>query len=154
MVEPRSSEVDGLPHRGDEPHLLREVLRTYQALMAGSPRLTGIPPARFALMRELARSDGGIGLADLARRLGINPAAVTRGVQELEAEHLVTRRADPKDARRSYVRLSPKGLRQYGEIHERSHELERSLSSVLGADEMAAAAATLAKLRNFIDGLR
>ncbi len=134
MGEPRSSDVAGLRHHGDEPHLLREVFRTYQALMAGFSRQTGMPASRFALMRQLALSESDIGLADLARCLGINPAAVTRQVQELEAEHLVRRRADPKDGRRSYVRLSPKGRKQFEEIHERSHELERSLSSALGAD--------------------
>ena len=122
--------------------------------MSAFARQTGMPASRFALMRLLALSQSDIGLADLARQLGINPAAVTRQVQELEAEHLVKRRADPKDGRRSYVRLSPKGRRQFEEIHERSHELERSLSSTLGTEEMAAAAKTLANLRIFIERLR
>jgi DNA-binding MarR family transcriptional regulator len=154
MVEPRSRQVEGLSHHGDELHLLREVIRTYQALMAGFSRHTGMPASRFALMRLLALSESDLGLADLARQLGINPAAVTRQVQELEAEHLVKRRADPKDGRRSYISLSPKGRRQFEEIHERSHALERSLSSALGAEEMAAAATTLANLRIFIERLR
>jgi DNA-binding MarR family transcriptional regulator len=146
--------LDKLQHRGDEPHLLREVLRTYQVLMSGFARQTGIPASRFALMRLLALSEDGVGLADLARQLEINPAAVTRQVQELEAEHLVKRRADAKDGRRSYVTLSPKGRRKFEQIHERTHELERALSSALGAEEMAAAATTLANLRAFLERLR
>lgn len=154
MVESRSSHVEGPPHHGDELHLFREVIRTYQALMAGFSRQTGMSASRFALMRLLALSESDIGLADLARQLGINPAAVTRQVQELEAERLVKRRAHPKDGRRSCVRLSPKGRRQFEEIHERSHELERFLSSALGTEEMAAAATTLANLRTLIERLR
>jgi len=142
---------DTLRHHGDEPHLLREVLRTYQVLMAGFARHTGMPASRFALMRLLALSERGIGLAELARRLGINPAAVTRQVQELEAGHLVKRRADARDGRRSYVTLSPKGRRLFEEIHQRTHELERSLSSALGTEEMDSAAATLANLRAFLE---
>ena len=122
--------------------------------MAGFSRQTGMSASRFALMRLLALSESDIGLADLARQLGINPAAVTRQVQELEAERLVKRRAHPKDGRRSCVRLSPKGRRQFEEIHERSHELERFLSSALGTEEMAAAATTLANLRTLIERLR
>jgi DNA-binding MarR family transcriptional regulator len=153
MVEQGSRHAEGLRHRGGELHLLREVVRAYQALMAGFSRQTGMPTSRFALMRLLALSESDLGLADLARQLGIDPAAVTRQVQELEAEQLVRRRADPRDGRRSYIRLSPKGRRKFEEIHERSHDLERSLSSALGAEAMAAAATTLADLRTFIERL-
>lgn len=151
MIDSDASDVAGLAHRGDEPHLLREVFRTYQVLMSGFARQMGMPASRFALMRLLALSDNGVGISDLARRLGINPAAVTRQVQELEAGHLVKRRADARDGRRCYVTLSAKGRRQFEEIHERTHELERSLSSALGAGAMAAAATTLANLRTFIE---
>ena len=154
MAGSRPTDVDGLRHHGDEPHLLREVFRTYQALMAGFSRTTGMPASRFALMRLLALAEDDVGLADLARQLGINPAAVTRQVQEMETERLVRRRADPKDGRRSYVSLSPKGRKHFEAIHARSHELERALAAALGTDEMAAAATTLAKLRLSIERLR
>lgn len=154
MSQVKAGSFEEKHHRGDEPHLLREVVRTYQVLVTVVSRELGMPASRFALMRALALSESDIGLADLARQLGINPAAVTRQIQELEAERLVKRRADVKDGRRSYVRLSPKGRRQFEEIHERSHELERALSLALGAEAMAAAAKTLANLRIFIERLR
>ena len=112
-----------------------------------------MPASRFALMRLLAGAEAGVGVMDLARQLGVNAAAVTRQVQDLERERLVRRRADPRDGRRSYVSLSPKGRRLFGQIHDRSHEFERSLSSVLGAEEMAVATAVLTKLRTFVEGL-
>jgi DNA-binding MarR family transcriptional regulator len=74
-------------------------------------------------------------------------------VKEMEDESLVRRRADPKDGRCSYVKPSPKGLRMFEEIHNRSHELERSLSSVISAEEMVVATAVLVKLRTFLEGL-
>jgi len=154
MVDSERGDSDGLQHRGDEPHLLREVFRTYQVLMSGFARATGMPSSRFALMRLLANAEGDVGITDLARQLGINPAAVTRQVQELEADHLVKRRADPKDGRRTYVALSTKGRKQFEEIHARTHELESSLTSVLGAEEMKRAAVVLSKLRTFVEGRR
>jgi DNA-binding MarR family transcriptional regulator len=138
-------------HSGSEPHLLREVLRTYQVLMAGFSRKTGVPASRFALMRLLALSEKDVGVMDLARQLGVNAAAVTRQVNEMEREGLTRRRADPKDGRRSYVRLSAKGRKLFREIHERTHDLEESLSAELGAEEMRRAAAVLTKLRTFIE---
>lgn len=142
-----------LHHRGDELHLLREIVRTHQVLMAGFSRKVGMPGSRLALMRMLAVSGPESGVMDLARKLGINAAAVTRQVKEMEREGLVLRRPDPGDGRRSYVRLSPKGLEVFEEIHDRSHELERSLSSIVSADEVRVATAVLAKLRTFIEGL-
>jgi DNA-binding MarR family transcriptional regulator len=154
MGNTNAGDVAELQHRGDEPHLLREVFRTYQVLMSGFARATGMSSSRFALMRLLANAKYDVGVTDLARQLGINPAAVTRQIQELEAKHLVKRRADVKDGRRSHVALSPKGRKQFEEIHARTHELERSLASVLGAEEMNNAAVVLSKLRTFVEGHR
>jgi DNA-binding MarR family transcriptional regulator len=154
MTEPGTNELNPLHHRGDEPHLLREVLRTYQVLMSGFARQTGMPASRFALMRLLAVSEKNTGITDLARHLGINPAAVTRQVQDMEGEGLVRRLADSKDGRRSHIRLSPKGKRLFEEIHARTHELERALSSVLGVEEMRSAAIVLMKLRTFVESRR
>ena len=91
---------------------------------------------------------------DLARSLGVNAAAVTRQVQDLERDRLLQRRSAPNDGRRTRLSLSPKGQRIFEEIHERSHVLERSLSSVITADEMATAVTVLSKLRAFVEGLR
>ncbi len=154
MDDSKGTAFEELRHRGDEPHLLREVVRAYQVLMIGFAREIGMPASRFALMRLLAAAEADVGVMDLARQLGVNAAAVTRQVRELERERLVRRRADPRDGRRSYVRLSPKGRKRFVQIHDRSHEFERSLSSVLGAEEMAVATAVLAKLRTFVEGLR
>ncbi len=142
-------------HRGrDEPHLLREIVRTHQVFMAVFSRRVGMPSSRLAILRLLAVSDEDVGVMDLARRLGVNAAAVTRRVKEMESGGLIRRRSDPTDGRRSPVRLSPKGLRLFEALHERGHELERALSSVVSNDEMAHAATVLMKVRGVMEGLR
>jgi DNA-binding MarR family transcriptional regulator len=150
----KTNDVEGMFHQGDEPHLFREIFRTYQVLISGFARRIGMPASRFMLMRLLALYEGGIGVNEMARQLGINSAAVTRQVQELERDRLVSRHADSRDGRRSYVRLSTKGRKLFEEIHERTHDLERSLSSALGAEEMRNAAMVLSKLRTFVEGHR
>jgi len=145
--------TEAIHHRGDEPHLLREIVRTHQVLMHGFSKEVGMPTSRFALMRLLSVTDDRVGVMELARHLGINAAAVTRQVKAMESEGLVQRHTDPRDRRRSHLKLSPKGLEVFEEIHDRSHELERSLASVITADEMAIATTVLSKLRIFIEGL-
>ena len=141
-----------LRHTGVESHLLREIVRTNQVFMSGFGRLVGMSASRVALMRLLANgSPDGAGTLKIARQLGINAAAVTRLVKEMEEGGLVVRRADAEDGRRSYVRLSAKGIRAFREIHSRGHDLERSLSSVISTGDMAVAVKVLVSLRTFLE---
>ena len=142
----------GLIHAGDESHLLREVMRTHQALLNVFSREVGMPAARLALLRLLAIAHPeGIGVMEMARRLGVNAAAITRQVKAMEATRLVVRRADAKDKRRSWVKFTAKGLRTFEQIHQRAHVFERSLNAVAGEEEIAAATQVLLKVRTAIE---
>jgi DNA-binding MarR family transcriptional regulator len=155
LMAVRAPLTRALTHRGDEPHLLREVIQTYQALMSGFSRGVGMSASRFALLRQLANApERGLGITELARELGIDAAAVARLVKEMQDERLVLRRSDVKDGRRNYVRLSAKGLRDFARIHERAHSLEESLASIISTNEMSAAVSVLTKLRKFMQTLR
>lgn len=138
-------------HKGDEPHLLREIVRAHHAMMHAFARETGRPSAQFALMRILAHAERGLGVVEIAEALDVNAAAVTRLVNAMESERLIRRRADPRDGRRHYVSLTERGLTQFSLIHDRTHRLERLLEAELGGDAMRAAATLLAKLRAFIE---
>jgi DNA-binding MarR family transcriptional regulator len=153
MKAAKSKNAYDLRHKGDEPHLLREIVRTHQVLMNAFSRKVGMPASQFALMRLLAVSGEELGVMEIARRLGVNPAAITRQVQVMEKDGLLRRRADPRDGRRSSVRLSPKGFKLFEAMHERTHELESNLSAIISPDEMKAAAEVLTKLREFVENL-
>ena len=154
MDNSQETAFGGPEHQEGELHLVQEVIRTYQVLIAEITRRTGMKSSRFALMRLLADADVDVGIIDLARQLGINAAAVTRQVQELESERLVRRRADTNDGRRTCIRLSTKGRKLMEELRECSREFERLLSSALSAEEMGSTAMALTKLRTFVEGLR
>lgn len=74
-------------------------------------------------------------------------------MKALEAERLVVRRPNSEDGRRACVRLSAKGMRAFEGFHRHGHELERSLSSVVSASDMAVAVKVLTSLRTFLDNL-
>ncbi|MBI1854260.1 MAG: MarR family transcriptional regulator [Chloroflexi bacterium] len=59
MSESTKQMREGLSHSGGESHLLREIVRTQQVLMATFSREVGLPMARLGLMRLLAVSDDG-----------------------------------------------------------------------------------------------
>lgn len=144
-----------LDHKGDEPHLLREVMRVHQALLNVFSRQVGMQASRLALMRLLAacHSDG-IGIMDIARSMGVNAAAVTRQVKEMESVGLVGRVADARDGRRSYIRLTLEGLRVFEQIHERAHEFERELGLLVNSEDIATAVRVLSQLRGALENLR
>ncbi len=144
-----------LGHPLGRPHLLSEVMRTSQALVSVFSRQVGMPVSRLALLRLVAVAQpAGIGVMELARELGINAAAVTRQVKELEAQRLVAKKADPRDARRSSVLPTAKGMRAFLELHERGHELERSLRGGVSDEEITVAVRVLGRLRAAIEQLR
>ena len=147
--------VPNVHHKGDEPHLLREVMRIHQILLSVFSRQVGMPASKLALMRILAICHSeDIGVMEIARRLGVNAAAVTRQVKEIESEGLVTRAADARDGRRSYVKLTSEGLRVFEHVHERAHELERELGSLVNSEDIATAVRVLSRLREALESLR
>lgn len=141
-------------HSGDELHLFREIMRSHQAVTHAFTRAVGMPGSRLVLLRLLATSEPAEpGVLQIARCLGVDPAAITRQVQEMEAGGLVARRADPLDRRRSLVRLTDAGRESFGRLHERAHAFERDLTASLSPEDLATAARVLAHVRAALEAI-
>jgi DNA-binding MarR family transcriptional regulator len=69
----------------------------------------GLDRGGAALLSKLFVEGQNIRLIDLADRLGIDPPAVTRKVQQLERAGLILRTTDPDDARACRLKLTRKG---------------------------------------------
>ncbi len=84
----------------------------------------------LAAARILARlSDGGpTRISDLAHAERCSQPTVTNHIKRLEAAGLVTRRADPRDARAWMIELSPRGQQQ---LRDMRHSLGISLEPYL-----------------------
>ena len=143
-------EIPGTHHTGEETHIVREVMRAHQAIVTTFGRSVGAPAARLVLMRLLAIAEANLGTTDLARRLGVHPAAITRQLQDLERGGLVERCPDPRDGRRSAARLTPRGREAFREIHDRGHAFERELGASVSPDEVRTAVRVLAELRRVV----
>jgi DNA-binding MarR family transcriptional regulator len=148
-----SEQVPGLEHKGGEPHLIFEIMRTYHALINVLSRKLGMPFSRLALLRVLALAiPGEIGILEIARRLHINGAAVTRQIKDMEGLGLVARIPDKRDARRCDVKLTAKGRSLFEQIHQRQHEFERAFASgEVTLDEVQTAAKVLLRLRSMLE---
>ena len=89
-----------------------------------------MPFSRVTLLRVLALAfPGEMEISEIARRLHVNGAAVTRQIKEMEGLGLVTRMSDARDGRRCHVKLTAKGRKLFEQIHERQHEFEKYFAS-------------------------
>lgn len=142
-------------HAGHETHILQEVMRASQAATSVFSRVVGMPSSELAVLRQLGiRHPRPQGVLALARQLGVDPAAVTRLLQSLEKRGLAQREADERDARRRSASLTPAGLRAVVELHDRGHALESAVMEGISAEDAAAAARVLGRLRAAIEALR
>ncbi len=147
--------LSGLRDPRHHPHLLGEIMRTSQALGSVLADEAGIPMSRLAVLRLLAIAHpDGLGVMRMSRELGVNAAAVTRSVQQLEAQDLVGVRPHPADARRKVVWLTASGLATFQRLHERGLELERAMGSGIADEDLAAAMRVLGRLRAAVEAVR
>jgi MarR family transcriptional regulator, organic hydroperoxide resistance regulator len=97
----------------------REVLGIYQE--AGER----FEPSWFAVFTAV-RDHGPLTVGELARRLGVSHAAVSQVRTALERERLVHGAPDPRDGRRQFLSLTPKG-------HETARRLAPLWTAILDA---------------------
>ncbi len=97
-----------LPDTGSIDFLLAQVCRLHRArahtLLEQLGLYHGQPPLLFALWEQ-----EGLSHTELAERLHIQPATVTKMVQRMEKAGFVERRPDPADQRVSRVHLTEAG---------------------------------------------
>lgn len=70
------------------------------------------------LLHKLAEADG-ITQKELATRLNITPATLTRMVQNMEKNGLISRRTSESDNRKILIHLTDEGLKTREELHKR-----------------------------------
>lgn len=79
---------------------------------------------------------GPVRLGDLASRLGVVPASISRTVATLEAAALVDRTVDPEDRRSSFVSATAEGTRLVTERRaQRGEHLARELGPLTEAQQ-------------------
>ena len=110
----------------------KQRLRVWLRLLRGSRAIEGTLRERlrarfnmtlpqFDVMAALARSERGMTMTELSRKLMVSNGNVTGIIDRLVNDKLVLRQAPAEDRRSFVVRLTPKGEAQF-EIVARAHE--------------------------------
>jgi DNA-binding MarR family transcriptional regulator len=90
---------------------LRKVFHALHARSAYVEAALGLTGPQFWALREVARSEGGVTLGQLARRLVLHPANAGRLVERLSGRRLVRRERSATDRRVVIVRATTMGRR-------------------------------------------
>jgi DNA-binding MarR family transcriptional regulator/N-acetylglutamate synthase-like GNAT family acetyltransferase len=93
---------------------------------------SGFSLTEARILFELSVSENGTA-SDLIARLGLDPGYMSRIVKSFIARRLVTREVDPRDRRRTALRLTRKGEQAFVELDRRSAEATSTLLTRISA---------------------
>lgn len=100
-----------VPPLGDALDFLRILWRLDHSMQSASKRMEtrlGVTGPQRMVVRFVGRFPG-MSAGRLAELLHIHPSSVTGILKRLDRKGLITRRSDPRDGRRAFLGLSPKG---------------------------------------------
>jgi DNA-binding MarR family transcriptional regulator len=106
---------------------------------------------RFDLMAQLERSQDGLRMNELSRRMMVSGGNVTGITDQLELEGLVTREACPWDRRAFTVRLTFNGLKRFRQMAARHEQWVIELLAGLSRDEKENMINALGKVKTRIN---
>ncbi len=98
----------------------------------------GLSPAKLAVLGGLTWAGGSMSLGDLAQRRSCVKSNITKLVDRLEAEGLVTRKDDPVDRRGVLAEITPEGRRLQEAGERLIGEVEAALTSGLSGSDVEA----------------
>jgi DNA-binding MarR family transcriptional regulator len=126
--------------------LLQQITRTYYELLPAFERQIGVTRARWHLLKQLF-AEPQLSQSALQQRVGVDGAAVTRQMKQLEEAGMVVRRVDPRDNRFTLVSLTPVGREQVGKLLERRALFEAHVMAGIDPQQVAAMQHGLSRIR-------
>lgn len=132
--------------------LRAEVNRLAYHLRAPAHR-SGITPTRLATLAALAHAETGLRAGDLAARLGISPASMSRLIEIIVDAGWADRSRDPDDARAVRLTLTGHGQAEIDRLRQENVENLAAELAGLRADQRAVLVAAVPLLRALSDRL-
>ena len=132
--------------------ILYQIGHIYHELTAAFERHMGMSRARWAILSRLS-SEAHLTQAQLAQRLNVDAAAITRQVKQLEAESMVTRWSAPEDNRYTVVALTEHGRAFVDSQRALRDEFERIATMGLTTDDIEHMRRCLLHMRRNLEGL-
>lgn len=117
--------------------LINELSKLFNDQMRQKTEAMGMAEGWRRMLFHLAHNDS-LTQLELARRTHLSTPAVSVTLQKMEAEGLVTRKADPNDQRAIRVQLTEQGKEADRKVVGAIHETEDKMLEGISAEEIAA----------------
>jgi DNA-binding MarR family transcriptional regulator len=100
---------------------------------------SGLSMARYDVLMQLdTRGGGRLRLSELAATIVLSPSGLSKLLDRMEAAGLLRREPDPRDARSTFARITPRGRSLVPAARERHHAwLQRAFGDVLDDEDIA-----------------
>ncbi len=126
---------------------VQEMITALFTLMGGIQRVAKRSPAASRLtVLQVIEARPGVRPSTIAAELGMNQSSITRHVQALEAEGLVSVTADPQDGRAYTLRLTDSGQEELAELTQIGLKRFASFVADWDAEEVRTLTRLLVKL--------
>ncbi|GLX01360.1 MarR family transcriptional regulator [Microtetraspora sp. NBRC 16547] len=132
--------------------LLAEVMSGISGKISPALSGAGLSDVDFETLIRLARSpEHGLRMSDLAAQTSLSTSGITRVVDRLERENLVTRRACHHDRRASYAVLTDEGRdRLLSVLPQHLDDIERWFTGLLTPGQLTDFLTTLRLIRDVV----
>lgn len=125
--------------------LINELSKLFNDRMRQKTEALGMADGWRRMLFHLSHNDS-LTQLELARRTHLSTPAVSVTLQKMEAEGLVTRKADPNDQRAIQVQLTEAGHEADRKVVNAIRETEREMLEGVTAEEIDAIRPTLEKM--------
>jgi homoprotocatechuate degradation regulator HpaR len=155
VADPADAAPRQVPMREFSRSLPMSLLRAREAVMRQfrpSLRQHGLTEQQWRILRALAAIEA-VEVTELARTAFLLGPSLSRILRDLEARHLIERKTDKADQRRSVVSISGKGLKLMASVAPTSEAIYAEITSRYGARRLAELQDMLGELEESLAGL-
>jgi DNA-binding MarR family transcriptional regulator len=110
----------------------------------------GMSLSRFDLLAQLDGTQTGLRMGELSERLMVTTGNITGLTDELEADELVERIADPSNRRANFVRMTPRGRKAFRAAAKANEKWIEEFFSILAPSDKALMFDMLGKQKDFV----
>jgi len=136
-----------LPESESLDQLLAQICRLKHARVQALLETLGLYEGQPSMLRALWSQEG-LTHTDLAKRLRVQPATITKMIQRMEKAGFVERRPDPQDERVSRVYLTEAGRVVQADVRDVWHTLEKEAFAYLTEEQRAQLRHLLLQIRD------
>ena len=118
--------------------LVRTHARLWDQVEAQMRQDSGLTMPRYDVLMQLDMAGGRLGLTELASTVVLSPSGLSKLLDRMEASELLRREADPRDARSTFARITPRGRSLVKKARQSHHAwLQRAFGDALDDRDVA-----------------